>query len=345
VKVGVILPLSGDLAKYGKTSRTAIELANEEINSKAGTNSVRLEIVFEDDALNPSIGVSAAKKLIETDKVVAILGPLASSVTLAVAPSAEKSRVVLLSPGSSAPKLSDAGDYIFRNALSDIYEGTEMAKFAFNTLNLRKVAILYINNDFGIGLRDVFRKEFEELRGAVISIQAFSQGSRDHRAQLSKLIADGPEATYLVGYDEMISIFKQSKELGFRTRWLATTFLNDQDLVTKTGGAADGTVFASWDYSPDSQDPKVKQFAEKIRERTGGLEADVFAANAYDAVYLLYEAIKRKGSTSEQIRDGLYSIQGFEGVTGKTSFDRNGDVIKPIRIKTIVNGKIQPLKK
>lgn len=345
VRIGAILPLTGDLAKYGKTSRAAVELAVEEINSKASKDGVRLEIIFEDDSMNPGKGVSAANKLIETDKVVAILGPMGSSVTLAVAPVAERKKVVLLSPGSSTPKVTEAGDYIFRNALSDSYEGAETAKFAINSVSLRKIAILHINNEFGLGLKDVFQREFERFGGKIVGIESFNQGSRDHRAQLAKLMGLRPEAIYLVGYDEMISIFKQSKEMGLRTQWIATSFLNDQDLVNKIGNAADSAVLAAWDYSPNSPEPRVRKFADKIRSLTGDLEADVFAANSYDAVYLLYEAVKRKGVTSDKIRDGLYSIQDFEGVTGKTSFDRNGDVIKPIRFNTIVNGKIQPFKK
>jgi branched-chain amino acid transport system substrate-binding protein len=203
---------------------------------------------------------------------------------------------------------------------------------------------LYINNAFGVGLQGVFKEEFERLGGKVVATEAFAQASRDARAQLIKIMKAGVQGTYLIGYEEMVGVFRQAKELGLRTQWLATTFLNDQDLVNKMGGAADGCIFAAWDYSPDSQDPRVREFAEKVRQRTGGLSADVFAANAYDAVYLLCEAMKRKGTTSDAIRDGLYSIQDYDGVTGKTSFDRNGDVIKPVRIKTIVDGKIQPLK-
>lgn len=341
VKLGAILPLTGDLAKYGKTSMAAINLAVEEINSKASEKDIHLEFIFEDDAMNTIAGVSATKKLIEADNVAAIVGPLASSITLAVAPIAEQKHVVLLSPGSSAPKISDAGDYIFRNALSDVYEGTEMAKFAFDNLNLRGVAILHINNDFGLGLKDVFKQEFERLGGKIVSVEAFSQGSRDHRAQLSKLLVEHPEAIYLIGYDEMISIFQQSIELGLRIQWLATTFLNDQDLVSKIGKAADGVIFSAWDYNPASPDKKVKDFAEKIRSLTGGVEPDVFSANAYDAIYVLYEAITHKGLTPDEIKEGLYSIKDFEGVTGKISFDHNGDVMKPLRTKTVIDGKIQ----
>jgi len=342
VKIGVILPMTGEVAKYGKTALAAIEMAVGEINAKAGTGGVRFQAVFEDDALNPTVGLSAAKKLIETDKVAAIVGPLGSSVALAVAPFVEQRRVVLLSPGASTPELTGAGDFIFRNALSDVFEGQDLAKFTVQELKVKTIAILYVNNAFGVGLEQVFKEEFERLGGKVIAVEAFAQGSRDMRTQLVKIMRAQPQSTYLIGYEEMIAVFKQAKELGLRTRWLATTFLNDQDLVGKMGGAADGCVFAAWDYSPDSQDPRVRAFADKIRQRTGGLNADVFAANSYDAIYLLYDAIQRKGTTSEAIRDGLYSIDDFEGVTSKTSFDRNGDVMKPVRIRTIVDGKIRP---
>lgn len=340
VRLGVILPETGDLAKYGKTSRAAIQLAIDEINSRPGST-FRFQGIFEDDGLSTEKGLSAASKLIHTDNVPILIGPLASSITRAVAPVAQKAGVVLLSPGSSAPGITDAGPLIFRNCLSDVYEGSEMASFARDRLGLKKVAIYYINNDFGVGLSKVFEAEFQKM-GKVVLIESFPQGARDHRTALTKLKAAKPDAVYLVGYDEMISVFRQAKEVGFDTQWLGTTFLNDQSLVDQTGHDSDNTVLAAWAFDPKSENPRIKAFSDSIRKQTGGLEPDVYSANSYDAVYLIAEAISSRGTLPQQVREGLMNIKQFEGVTGKITFTANREVMEEIKFKRIVNRKLTP---
>lgn len=340
IKIGVLLPLTGMMAKYGETIQSAAKLAVEELNNKEEINYI-FELIFEDTKIDPKAGVSAMKKLIDIDNVAVILGPFASSVTLAVAPIAEENQTVLLTPGSSTPKITYAGDFIFRNCLSDTYEGNEMAKFAFRELNLQKIGIIYINNDFGEGLREVFTKTFEELGGEIIVTERYEQGSTDFRTQLSKVSAISPQGIYLIGYEDMVFIFWQARELGIKLQWLATTMLNDQSMIDKIGpGPADGAIFAAWEYDPESNNPRIREFVSKYRNYTGGIEPDVFAANTYDALYLIYEAVRKKDSSSISIKEGLYEIKDFNGVTGDTSFDSYGDVLKPISFRTILNGKI-----
>ena len=341
IRLGAILPLTGSEAKYGKTSRAAIDLAISEINGNADKTGVRFDCVFEDDAMNAGKGVSAAKKLISSDNVRVIIGPMGSTVTLAVAPIAERAKVVLLSPGSSAPGIADTGEFIFRNCLSDKYEGSEMGAFVYEKMALHKVAIYHINNDFGVGLAKVFRESFEAKGGKIVLEEAFDQGSGDHRTALTKIKAASPDGVYLVGYNEMVSVFRQAKELGLKTQWLGTTFLSDQSLVDKMGDDADGAALAAWVYNPESANPKIRNFVTNIRQKTGGQDPDVFSANSYDAVYLIAEAVRLRGKTSDQIREGLLAIKDYDGVTGKTTFESNGDVRKQIEFKSIVRGKLQ----
>ncbi|MHA2283584.1 MAG: ABC transporter substrate-binding protein [Promethearchaeota archaeon] len=343
VKLGAILPETGDLAKYGKTSRAAIELAIKEINNKQGDTKFCFECVFEDDAMSPAKGVSAAQKLITVDKVAAIIGPMGSTVTQAVAPIVERAGIVLLSPGSTEPGITDIGQFIFRNCLSDKYEGSEMSSFVFNDLGLKKVGVYHINNAFGIGISEVFINNFRDKGGEIVLVEAFMEKNRDHRTALMKFKAIKPEGIYLIGYDEMVSVFRQGKELGFKTQWLATSFLNDQYLVDRMGNDADGTVLAAWVYDPNSPDPRIQKFAEVVRKQTGGLVPDVFSANSYDAIYLIYQAICVEGSTPSEIRKGLLSIKNYMGVTGETTFEKNGDVRKKLEFKKIKNRKLQPL--
>lgn len=342
VKLGAILPLTGDLAKYGATSRAAIELAVAEVNASPGNSGLKLEVVFEDDAMSPAKGVAAAKKLIDVDKVQVIVGPLASTVAFAVAPVAQKAGVVLLSPGASAPGITDAGKYIFRNCLSDEFEGAEMARFVLSSLPARQIAIYRINNDFGAGLTKVFSAAVTKGGGQIIGEESFEQGGRNHRSALTKLKALSPQAIYLVGYDEMISVYQQARELGISTQWLGTTFLSDQSLVEKMNGEADGSILAAWVYNPASDQPKIAKFVANFRQKSGGLNPDVYSANGYDAIHLLAEAIRQSGTSSAQISDGLLAIRDFDGVTGKTTFEASRDVRKSIDFKKIIDGKLEP---
>jgi branched-chain amino acid transport system substrate-binding protein len=342
IRLGCILPETGELAKYGRTSRAAIEIAIDEIGHDPDYPHTDFVAIFEDDGMSSKQGISAARKLLDVDKVRVIIGPLASSITKAVAPLAERAGVVLLSPGSSAPGIREIGKFIFRNCLSDVYEGKKMSNFVFTRLGLHRIAIYYIKNDFGEGLRMVFKSNFQQLGGNIVSEEGFQQQARDHRSSLIKIKETNPEGVYLIGYDEMVSVFRQAKELGFETQWLGTTFLNDPDLVAKMGNDADSTVLAAWAYNPNSPAPRIRRFASLIREKTGGLEPDVFCANAYDAVYLIREAVQKGGPSSEGIQRGLLEIKGFEGVTGKTEFDSMGEVQKDIDFKKIIEDKLVP---
>jgi len=216
-----------------------------------------------------------------------------------------------------------------------------MAAFVRDRMGLKRVAVYHINNSFGVGLSEVFSRDFSN-DGEIVLSESFGKGSRDHRAALTKIKAAAPEAVYLVGYDEMVSVFRQGKEIGLNVQWLGTTFLNDQSLVDQMGSDADGAVLAAWVFDPDSDDPRIRAFVEKIRQRTDGLEPDVYCANSYDAVYLIREAIRLGGTTSAKIREGLLAIDAFNGVTGKTTFTDDRQVMKEVEFKKIVNGTLKP---
>ena len=337
IKIGAVLPLTGEAAKYGDSSRKAIDQAVSEINDAGGVHGSSLAVVYEDDQATAAKGVSAFMKLVTVDKVPAVIGALPSSVTLAIAPIANKNKVVLLSPMSSNPQITSSGEYIFRNCISDTYEGAEMAKYASGKLDLKSIAILYINNDYGVGLRDVFTKAFSAAGGKIITSEAFNQGATDFRAQLTKIKAANPDGVYIVGYNEMIVIFRQIKQLGLKGQMLSTIMLNDQGLVDKMGGTADGTILTAWAFDPASKDAAIIKFVKAYKAKYGGAP-DVFAAQAYDALKLIAKAMTDVGSTTTDIKKGLYGIKDYPGAAGVTSFDSNGDVAKPLRFLRISLG-------
>lgn len=337
IKIGAIAPLSGPAALYGEGMKKGIDLAVEELNAKGGIEGKQIRVIYEDSQIDPKLAVSAIQKLITVDKVPVIIGPMGSSEVLSVAPIAERDHVVVLSPTASTPEITNAGDYIFRNTPSDNYEGSETAKFAYQQLGLQKIAILYINNDYGVGLRDVFKKTFESLGGTITTSEAFEPGANDFRTQLTRIKDSEAEAIYSVAYKESIQILKQRKELGIDAQILGTTPFEDPEILEKAGKTAEGVIYAFVGYDPASEREEVQQFINNFSKKYGA-KPDPSAAQSYDAMKIVALAIENGGYTADGIKTALYNIKDFQGVTGLTSFDKNGDIVKPVQFRTVKNG-------
>lgn len=336
IKVGAILPLSGDAAAYGKTAQQGIELAIEQVNAQSAEKP-KITVRYEDTQADPKTGVSAFRKLVDIDKVKVVIGDLPSSVTLAVAPVAEQSKVVLISPGSSTPKLTDAGDYIFRTAYSDIYEGAVLGRFAVDELKLKSLGVLYIDNDYGVGFTDEFAKTVTAEGSRVVGKEKFAQGATDFRAQLTKLSAAAPDGIVLLGYKELGRVLVQVRELGIKATLLSSVVFEDPEVLKVAGKAAEGVYYSYPAFNPNSQNANVKSFIEAYQAKFKD-KPDIYAALSYDAAKLVSNAINSVGNDADLIKKNLYSVRDYQGATGLTSFDANGDVIKNLGIKAVKNG-------
>jgi len=343
IKIGVINSLTGSGAPYCENLQNALLLAVKEINKAGCVKGRKIKLIIEDDKTSPTVAVSAMNKLVNVDKVPIIIGPASSSSVMACAPIANRTKTVLLSPGAASPNITTAGDFIFRNRASGAAEGVEIAKFAYKKLGLRKVAILYINTDYGPGFSKAFKTKFTQLGVKIVGIETYNQGATDFRTQITKLKKLKPDGVYLVGVPiEAGNILKQSLELGFTPQFL-TNNMESPELIKIAGKAAEGIFFAIPAFDPNSPNPKVQEFVKKYRAKYGR-EPDMFAVNAYDAVYLIKLAIEKAGYNGEDIKNALYDIKDFPGVNGTLSFDENGDVVKPLTIKTIEHGKFVVVK-
>ncbi len=336
LKIGATLPLSGDAAVWGNNTKDGIDLAVEELNAIGGIKGRTVKVIYEDTEALPAKGVNAYKKLTSIDKVEVIIDNSVSSVTLAMAPMAEKDSVVILATGATAPKISEAGEFIFRIWNSDAYEGEFSASFAINDLGLKKVAILYINNDYGIGLEKVFNSKFNEFGGEVVESQSFDQSATDMRTQLTKISASTPDVLYLVGYPKEIPIaLRQIKELGINMPLIGTVAMEDPQLIQSAGNAAEGLMYP-FPVAPSGE--HVNQFRNSFMNKYGkepGITCDV----GYDAVNMIAKSILLSGGDrGEEIRKGLNMIEDYPGVSGIMTFDENGDVQKPMMMKVIKNG-------
>ena len=211
-EIGVILPLTGPGAAYGIPEKEGIELGLEELNNHRATP---IKLIFEDSETEPSAGVIAFNKLIQISKVKTVIGAMSSSVTLAISPIAEQNQIILISPGSSNPELSNAGDYIFRLYPSDDYQGKILADYVKKN-KLTNTGILYLNNDYGLGLKNKFKEEYTKDKNyEVITEVAYNRGEKDFRTYLTKLKKDNIKTILIIAAgQENANILIQAKELG-----------------------------------------------------------------------------------------------------------------------------------
>ncbi|GAX90875.1 ABC transporter substrate-binding protein [Effusibacillus lacus] len=346
VTIGAIFPLTGGSAYQGKSFKQAIELAQEEINAKGGINGLKLNILFEDDKGVPAEGVNAAQKLITQNKVSAILGNFNSSVTLAVRAVTEREKVVQLTPGSTADSITEPGHkYMFRNLMPNSFQGPELAKYATKKLNLKKVAIIAENTDYGRSGAEQYKKTTESLGGKILAVEYYNQGDKDFYAQLTKLKNLNPEGVFIAGLiTEGAQILKQARDLGIKTQWLGLGGFTNDKFFELSEGAAEGMIHVSY-FEPEAYQyfPQSKEFVENYKKKYG-VGPDMYAANSYEAVYILAEAIKTAGGGDrEKIREAMSKIKDLPGVCGPTTFDQNGQAAKGLLFVKIQGGKRVPI--
>ncbi len=337
IKVGLILPLSGDAASWGIPPKNGATLAMEEINVNGGINGKKIELVIEDSKCDPQKSVTAFNKLITSDKPIAIIGDVCSSATLAIASLAEKNKIILISPASTNPKISDAGDYIFRDIPSDELRGQVFAKYIYDS-GVRNIAILYINNDGGKGNEIAFTKYFTTYGGKIVLSESYDADAKDLKTQLTKIKNSKPDALLSISQvtDATITLINV-KELNIQLPlYFQTEALDDPSVITNADNATEGAVYISFAKVDNN---KSKSFSNAYRKRFDK-EPELFAAESYDALMLIAETLKNKMKiNSETIKDGLYKINNYMGASGSLTFDNNGDVKKPLAIKIIKGQK------
>ncbi len=341
IPVGVIASRSGAAASYGERVARGVDLALEELRRGDGPGA-RFRLVFRDDATNPEVGAQAARELIEREGVRMIVGAVSSPVTLRIAPIAEASRTLLLSPTASAPALAAAGEWVFRNYPSDMLEGASLADFALDA-GLRRVAVVAVDHDFATGRAEAFSERFRSAGREVVGTEVFDE--RDTAsfagvaARLAGLELDG---IYLVGFAaDTSAMLRAIRAAGIRALVLATSSVTEE-AVRAAGAAADRLVFPKSAFDPGSSEPATRAFVEAFRARYGE-EPDTFAAHGYDALKLLAAAAERAGSAEpEDVRRALRTIENWRGACGPVAFDENGDVVEYPRLFIVEKGAAVP---
>ncbi len=339
IKLGGVGPVTGEAATFGDSTKKGLSLAVDEWNAKGGVLGKQIKLVFADDKGDPAEGATVYTKLIQQDKVTAIVGTVMSKVTLAGAPIAQAAKVPMISPTSTNEKVTQVGDYIFRACFIDPFQGTVGAKFAFADLKAKKAGVIFdVGNDYAKGLAENFKKGFEELGGNVVAYEGHPSGTTDFKAQLTKILAGKPEVIYCSDYyNDDALIAKQARELGYKGPIVGGDGWDSADLV-KIGGDAVNNCFFTNHYAPDATTAAVKTFVGGYNAKYSSTP-DALAALAYDAGNIMLNAIAKANSTDgAKIKDALAATD-LDVVSGHVKFDENRNPIKSAVIIEIKDGK------
>ena len=341
IVIGEFGSLTGTTATFGISTRNGIDMAIEEINKTGGLLGKKVRVIVEDDQGKPEEAQTVVTKLITKDQVVALLGEVASSRSLAAAPVAQSSGIPMISPSSTTPKVTEVGDYIFRVCFIDPFQGFVMAKFAANTLKVKNAAILRdIKNDYSVGLADVFIENFKNLGGTIVADESYSEGDTDFSAQLTSLKAKNPEVIFLPGYyTEAGLIARQAKKLGITAPLLGGDGWDSPKLIEIGGEALNGSYFSNH-YSQDDPSPIIQKFVADYKAKYNEAP-DALAGLGYDSAAVLFDAIKRANSVEPaKIRDAIAQTKDFQGVTGRITIDAQRNAVKPAVVLQVKDGKL-----
>lgn len=334
IKIGVILPLTGELASYGEGVKNAINLAVEQSEFKD-----EIQIIVEDDhsCLSPN-AVSAVQKLINLDKVEGIIGSLCTGSTLAITPIAEENKIIVISPSSTGKNLTEAGEYVFRTIASDADKSIAVANYAYNK-GFRKAVLLFDSTqDALVSQKDDVKLAFKNLGGEIIIEESFATSDRDFRSQLNKIKNIDEDIIFVSAIPEALGIIlKQAENLELDTQFVSTeTSAGTKELVDIAGLSAEGLIFP-FATTPDNLE--YNKFIEDYKTKYG-VEPTAYAAEGYDAAMLLIKALFASDGTAESIKDELFKVgKNYYGASGLITFDQNGDVQKPMVIRKIENGQ------
>jgi branched-chain amino acid transport system substrate-binding protein len=343
IKVGEFASLTGKEAAFGQSSHKGTLLAIEELNASGGALGRQFELITEDNQSKQGESATIAKKLISRDKVVALLGEVASGRSLEAAPIAQNSKIPMISPSSTNPRVTEMGNYIFRVCFIDPLQGKLLSKFAHNTLKAKRVALLTsVSSPYSVGLGKFFKEPFVAAGGEIVIEQKFSENDKDFKAQLTAIKPTHPDAIFVPGYyTEAALICKQARDLGLNIPIFGGDGWEAPQLIEIGGAAVEGTYYTTH-YSPESTSPAVQKFVKDFRAKFAGETPDAMAALGYDSAMVLADGIKRAGTTDgPKVRDALAATKNYNGITGSITIDRQRNATKSAVVVTVKDGQFK----
>lgn len=331
IVIGEYGSMTGGEATFGISTHKGIQLVVDETNAAGGIKGKKIRLISYDDQGKSDDAAAVVKRLITEDKVVAILGEVASSRSLAAAPIAQEAKIPMITPSSTNPKVTEVGDQIFRVCFLDTFQGTAMAKFARENLKLKKIAVFRdMKSDYSLGLAEYFIKTFKELGGEIVEEQTYQANDRDFKAQLTQIRSKKPDGVFIPGYySEVGLISSQARQLGIKAVFLGGDGWDSPKLHELGKSAIDGGYFSNH-FTAESTDPVVQDFVKRYKEKFNEMP-DGLGAAGYDAAKVLLDAISRAPDlTPASIRNEIAKTRDYHGVTGAITINEQRNATKSL---------------
>jgi branched-chain amino acid transport system substrate-binding protein len=340
IVVGHFASMTGNTAHFGQDTDKAVRLAVDEANAAGGVLGKKVRVVTLDDRGDSAEASSAVTRLIDVERVTALIGEVSSSLSLAGGRVAQRRQIPMISPSSTNPRVTEVGDYIFRVCFLDPFQGKVMATFAKNNLKLDKVAILKdVKNDYSIGLAEAFKTAFTKIGGTITAEQSYSAGDTDFSAQVTAVKSTGAQALYVPGYySEVGAIARTAERLGLKVPLMGGDGWDAPDLFKIGGTALEGSYFSNH-FALDVATPKAQKFVADFTKKYGQAPTGL-GALGYDATAVLFDSLKRAGTTdAARLRDAIAATKNFEGVSGTITIDAGRNAEKSAVVIKITGGQ------
>ena len=341
IKIGVYMPLTGQNAFAGQLELEGIQLAHKIAPTVLGRP---VELVIVDNKSDKVEAANAVKRLTEHEKVLAIIGTYASSLSLAGGEVAERAKVPVLATSSTNPLVTQGKKYYFRACFIDPYQGAAAAAYAYKTLGYKKAAVLTdVANDYAVGLSNFFKKSYKKLGGELVADMKYSSGDQDFTAQLTELISKKPDIVFMPAYfAEGAIIMKQARELGATFVLMGGDAMDNPDTVKIAGKAAEGFMQTAFPYDMTMKDmnDQAKAFTEAWKKNFPNKDPNVNATLGYTCYDMIIDALKRAGKADrEAVTKALAETKGLATPVGIMTLNANHDAEIPVGILKYENGK------
>ncbi|MCK5541007.1 MAG: ABC transporter substrate-binding protein [Deltaproteobacteria bacterium] len=341
IKIGFNIPLTGEIPKVGESSKFAAEMLKADINAQGGLQvgdkKYELEFIYEDNESKAESAVAVAQKLIDRNKVLALIGPNSSKQAVPAGEIADLNETVMVSPWSTNPDTTLDRPFVFRAAFLDPFQGPVAVDFAMEQFKAKTAAVLYaLANDYSKGLAEIFKADFEKKNGSgsVVGFESYGDKDQDFSAQLTKIIAAKPDFIFLPNnYNEVALTVKQAHDLGWKGPFMGSDAWGSAELMTLCGDDCIGHFFSTH-YAAAGATGATKEFIDRYNAKYGYIPDDV-AALTWDATRLVLQAIQESGNLCgklrkdrKAVREAMANIKSFAGITGNMKLDDQGDPIK-----------------
>jgi branched-chain amino acid transport system substrate-binding protein len=334
IKLGLIASLTGELQPWGEDSKRGVELAVEEFNKAGGLDGKMVRLIVEDSASKPESGKSATQKLIGEDGVLAVIGEVSSGITIQAADVAQETGVPLVAVGATRVDLTEKGAAIFRACFTDNFQGAAMARFAYDDLGLRNVAVMTDKKQpYSVGLSDVFKKAFVSFGGKIATEEFYEQGNIDFKAQLTNIKSVNPDGLFCSGYfNEVGPIARQRESIGLNVPMIGGDGWDSTQLIASGGTGILGGYFLNHYHNSD-QRKEVQDFVRNFRAKYKQPPATAMGALGYDAALITLDALKRaKSLDSRALMIAIQETKGLKGVSGDLTIGEDGNAQKPAHV-------------